>query len=142
MEKTVFQAKKVHDLDLVANRIVQLAGDFRILAFYGPMGAGKTTLIRAICRNLQVKHEVTSPTFALVNEYPSGNGPVYHFDFYRINQISEALDFGIDEYFDSGCWCFMEWPDKIAGLLPETLVEIHIAENPDGSRSIRIELPR
>lgn len=142
MEKTVFQAKKVHDLDLVANRIIQLAGDFRILAFYGMMGAGKTTLIRAICRILQVKHEVTSPTFALVNEYPSGNGPVYHFDFYRINQISEALDFGIDEYFDSGCWCFMEWPDKIAGLLPETIVAIHIAETPDGSRSIRVELPR
>lgn len=142
MEKTVFQARKVHDLDVVANRIIQLAGNFRILAFYGMMGAGKTTLIRAICRILQVKHEVTSPTFALVNEYPTGNGPVYHFDFYRINQISEALDFGIDEYFDSGCWCFMEWPDRIAGLLPEAIVEIHIAENPDASRSIRVELPR
>jgi tRNA threonylcarbamoyladenosine biosynthesis protein TsaE len=105
------------------------------------MGVGKTTLIRAICRNLGVKTEVTSPTFALVNEYPIDKGLVYHFDFYRINKISEALDFGIDEYFDSGAWCLIEWPEKIEDLLPETATAVYLLENPDGSRTIRIQIP-
>lgn len=141
MKESVFHAKRLHDLDGIAARIIREAGDQRILAFYGQMGVGKTTLIRAICRQLNVKNEVTSPTFALVNEYPTGEGPVFHFDFYRINRISEALDFGIDEYFDSGSWCLMEWPEKVDVLLPETVVRIILTENPDGSRTIRTEIP-
>lgn len=141
MKELIFQARHLHDLDGIAGNIIRAAGNLRILAFYGQMGAGKTTLIRSICRNLGVTIEVTSPTFALVNEYPSFDGPVFHFDFYRINQISEALDFGIDEYFDSGKWCLIEWPEKVEELMPDPVVRINLSENEDQSRMIRIETP-
>ena len=141
MKELVFHARRLNDLDPIAAGIIKAAGDERIIAFYGQMGVGKTTLIRNICRNLGVKTEVTSPTFALVNEYPSGNGAVFHFDFYRINRISEALDFGIDEYFDSGRWCLMEWPEKLEELLPREVVRTFLTEEPDGSRIIRVEIP-
>ncbi len=137
----LFHARRLSDLDGIAGNLIRAAGGERILAFHGDMGVGKTTLIRAICRNLGVKTEVTSPTFALVNEYPIDKGLVYHFDFYRINKISEALDFGIDEYFDSGAWCLIEWPEKIEDLLPETATAVYLLENPDGSRTIRIQIP-
>jgi tRNA threonylcarbamoyladenosine biosynthesis protein TsaE len=141
MKEMVFQARRLSDIPGIALKVIQAAGNIRILAFYGLMGVGKTTLIRTICRSLNVKTEVTSPTFALVNEYPTDNGPVYHFDFYRINRISEALDFGIDEYFDSDHWCFIEWPEKVEELLPDSLIKILLTENPDGSRMIRVEIP-
>ena len=141
MKELVFHAKRLHDLDGIAARILKAAENQRIMAFYGQMGVGKTTLIRTMCRGLGVMTEVTSPTFALVNEYSSGDGPVFHFDFYRINRISEALDFGIDEYFDSGSWCLIEWPEKVEELLPESIVRVILNENPDGSRSIRVEIP-
>lgn len=141
MEELVFHARCLHDLDGIASHIIKSSGSERILAFYGQMGVGKTTLIRTICRCLSVKTEVTSPTFALVNEYPTVEGPVFHFDFYRINRVSEALDFGIDEYFDSGNWCLIEWPERLEELLPESLVKVHLTENPDSSRTIRVEIP-
>lgn len=141
MKELVFHAKRPHDLGGIAASIIKAIRGGRIIAFYGIMGAGKTTLIRHICRSLNVKAEVTSPTFAIVNEYPSAGGPVFHFDFYRISRISEALDFGIDEYFDSGCWCLIEWPDKVEELLPETVVRALITEDPDGTRTIRMEIP-
>jgi tRNA threonylcarbamoyladenosine biosynthesis protein TsaE len=141
MKEMLFHARRLSDLDGIAGNLIRAAGGERILAFHGDMGVGKTTLIRAICRNLGVKTEVTSPTFALVNEYPIDKGLVYHFDFYRINKISEALDFGIDEYFDSGAWCLIEWPEKIEDLLPETATAVYLLENPDGSRTIRIQIP-
>jgi len=141
MTEFIFQAKRLQDLPRIAGKIIEMAGKERILAFYGPMGVGKTTLIRTLCRSLSVDTEVTSPTFALVNEYPSAVGPVFHFDFYRINKISEALDFGIDEYFDSGNWCLIEWPEKAEELLPETIIKVVLSENPDASRTIRIEIP-
>ncbi|TSA31911.1 MAG: tRNA (adenosine(37)-N6)-threonylcarbamoyltransferase complex ATPase subunit type 1 TsaE [Porphyromonadaceae bacterium] len=141
MKELVFHAKRLHDLDGIAVNIIKAAGNERILAFYGQMGVGKTTLIRTICRGLDVITEVTSPTFALVNEYPSDSGPVFHFDFYRVNRISEALDFGVDEYFDSGRWCLIEWPEKVEELLPETVVRVLLHENPDGSRTIRVKIP-
>jgi tRNA threonylcarbamoyladenosine biosynthesis protein TsaE len=141
MKELLFHAKSLNDLDGIAGNIIKAAGKERIIAFYGQMGVGKTTLIRAMCRNFGVKAEVTSPTFAIVNEYPIAGGPVYHFDFYRINKISEALDFGIDEYFDGGCWCLMEWPEKVEDLLPESVVRVFLNEEPDGSRKITVEIP-
>lgn len=141
MKELIFHARRLSDLNGIAGSMIDASGDERILAFYGEMGVGKTTLIRAICRRLGVLSEVTSPTFALVNEYPAGSGLVYHFDFYRINKISEALDFGIEEYFDSHAWCLMEWPGKIEELLPESTVRIFLLEKADGSRTIRMEIP-
>ncbi|MFA6126687.1 MAG: tRNA (adenosine(37)-N6)-threonylcarbamoyltransferase complex ATPase subunit type 1 TsaE [Bacteroidales bacterium] len=141
MKELVFHAKRLHDLDGIADHLIKESGKERIVAFYGQMGAGKTTLIRVLCRNLKVTTEVTSPTFALVNEYPTPDGPVFHFDFYRINKISEALDFGIDEYFESGNWCLMEWPEKVEELLPVPVIRVHISESPDGSRIIKAEIP-
>ena len=141
MEELVFHARRLNDLGGIAEKIIKAADNERIIAFYGQMGVGKTTLIRSICRNLGVMTEVTSPTFALVNEYPSPAGAVFHFDFYRINRISEALDFGIDEYFDSGRWCLIEWPEKIGELLPREVVRAFLTEEPDGSRIIRVEIP-
>ncbi len=141
MKELVFQARDLSDLNGIAARLVEAAGEERILAFYGQMGVGKTTLIRALCSGLGVKTEVTSPTFALINEYPSANGLVFHFDFYRIKRISEALDFGIDEYFDSGNWCLMEWPENLEELLPASTLRIYLVENPDGSRTIKLTIP-
>lgn len=143
MTDHLFTAPSKRSLDRIARELISLAGENRLLAFYGAMGVGKTTLIQAICRILGVSSEVTSPTFALVNEYrPVGFGSIYHFDFYRINRITEALDFGIEEYFESGSWCLMEWPEKVEELLPEQLIRVYLDEQPDASRRIRVVLPR
>ncbi len=108
-----------------------------IIAFYGQMGSGKTTFIRALCHEMGVIDTVTSPTFTLVNEYRRpGSMPVYHFDFYRIKKITEVLDFGIEEYFDSGAPCFMEWPELIEPLLPAETLRISITVTPEGERII------
>jgi tRNA threonylcarbamoyladenosine biosynthesis protein TsaE len=109
----------------------------RIIAFYGQMGSGKTTFIKALCREMGVTDTVTSPTFTLVNEYIRPDSPpVYHFDFYRISKLSEVLDFGIEEYFDSGSPCFMEWPELIEPLLPTGTLRVSITVTSDGSRVI------
>lgn len=129
------------DLPSLARSIIRESGNHRLLAFYGELGAGKTTLIQSVCHALGVRSEVTSPTFALVNEYFIPDGSLFHFDFYRINRVSEALDFGIEEYFDSGSWCLMEWPEKVEELLPEPLIRLFLEVQPDGSRSIRMHIP-
>jgi tRNA threonylcarbamoyladenosine biosynthesis protein TsaE len=114
----------------------------RIFAFYGQMGSGKTTFIKAVCREMGVTDMVASPSFTLVNEYKRpGNLPVYHFDFYRIRKISEVLDFGIEEYFDSDSPCFMEWPGLIEQLLPPETVRLSITVMDDGSRIIETVSP-
>lgn len=108
-------------------------------AFYAPMGAGKTTFIKAICEELGVADVITSPTFAIVNEYTDGEGaPVYHFDFYRIKKMEEVYDMGADDYFYSGNLCFMEWPELIEDALPEDVVKVTITPQPDGSREVVI----
>jgi len=114
------------------------SGENRLFAFYGGMGAGKTTFITALCGVLGVKDVVNSPTFTIVNEYrTSGGTPVYHFDFYRIEKREEVLDIGFEEYVgDDAAICLMEWPEKIDGLLPEETVDVHISELTDGSREI------
>jgi tRNA threonylcarbamoyladenosine biosynthesis protein TsaE len=125
------------NIDDAARTFLQHAGDCRHFAFYGSMGAGKTTFIKALCKLLGVKGIVTSPTFALVNEYHAGdNGTVYHFDFYRIQKPEEVFDFGCEEYFASGGYCFVEWPEKAEIALPPDICRVDVRELPNGNREI------
>ncbi len=127
----------VDDLDRAAREFLKQTEGVRIYAFYGSMGAGKTTFISALCRVLGVGDEVASPTFTIVNEYRAADGQaVYHFDFYRIEKLQEVLDIGYEEYIDSDGLCLMEWPEKIEDILPEDTLKVHIEEQPDGSRSV------
>ncbi len=125
------------DLDRAARVFLEKSAGSPIVAFYGQMGAGKTTFITALCRVLGVEDVVTSPTFTIVNEYRDGKGnPVYHFDFYRINRLSEAMDIGLFEYFDSGFPCFMEWPEMIQELLPEETLKVQILTDDENTRRL------
>jgi tRNA threonylcarbamoyladenosine biosynthesis protein TsaE len=128
----------LEDLDRAAREFLKAIGDAALVAFYAPMGAGKTTFTTAICKALGVQEDaISSPTFAIVNEYRSGTGaPIYHFDFYRIERPEEALDIGLYDYLDSGDLCLMEWPENIEALLPEETLRVHISVNPDGSRTV------
>lgn len=121
-----------------ARQFISAIGDSRIFAFYGKMGAGKTTFIKAICEELGVEDVITSPTFAIVNEYRSETTLqlIYHFDFYRIKKLEEVYDMGYEDYFYSGALCFMEWPELIEELLPEDVVKVTISEQEDGSRVV------
>lgn len=127
----------IEDLPRAARVFLDKRGDASIIAFYGSMGAGKTTFITALCEALGVKDVVNSPTFTIVNEYRDGRGEsVYHFDFYRINRLSEALDIGLYEYFDSGSLCLIEWPEMIEELLPEETLKVQILT--DDARTRRL----
>jgi tRNA threonylcarbamoyladenosine biosynthesis protein TsaE len=126
-------------LDEAAVAFVQAMGDNTVFAFRGEMGAGKTTLIKAICKKLGVEDTINSPTFAIVNEYRSNSGElIYHFDFYRIGKVEEAFDFGYEDYFYSGSLCFIEWPEKIESLLPHDTVNVFIKELENGSREVSV----
>ena len=117
----------LEDLDRAAVEFLKEIGDNRLIAFFAPMGSGKTTFTTAICRVLGVTDPVGSPTFAIVNEYMREDGePMYHFDFYRINKLSEAIEIGLYDYLDSGCLCLMEWPENIEELLPEETLKVSI----------------
>ncbi|MBQ5838903.1 MAG: tRNA (adenosine(37)-N6)-threonylcarbamoyltransferase complex ATPase subunit type 1 TsaE [Bacteroidaceae bacterium] len=128
----------LEDIKRAASEFVALIGNRRIFAFYGHMGAGKTTFIKAICEELGVTDAVTSPTFAIVNEYASTMGSIYHFDFYRIKRSSEVLDLGFEDYAYSGNLCLMEWPELIEEFLPEETVEVHIEEIEGGKRRVTV----
>lgn len=133
------ELKSLSELNVVADKFLHLMKDKKVFAFFGPMGVGKTTFIKALCNELGVVEIVTSPTFALINEYQTGSGNIiYHFDFYRIEKIEEVYDFGYEDYFYSGNFCFVEWPEKVAELLPEDVVYVNIVENEDGSRTINV----
>ena len=120
-----------------AREFIQHIGEHRVFAFYGEMGAGKTTFIKAICEELGVEDVITSPTFAIVNEYSLPDGEcIYHFDFYRIKKLEEVYDMGFEDYFYSGALCFIEWPELIEEVLPEDAVKVNITENADGSRTM------
>jgi len=109
-----------------AQKLLAFFGDRRVVAFRGQMGAGKTTLIKAICEELGVQDNTSSPSFALVNEYRTSAGPIYHFDFYRLKKAAEAFDIGFEEYVSSGHWCLIEWPEMIDELLPGDAVQVMI----------------
>ena len=127
------------DLPDVAEAVIEALGRRTVVAFRGEMGAGKTTLIREICDRLGVADTVTSPTFAIINEYKDrGHRPVYHFDFYRIKKLSEVYDMGYEDYFYSGALCFIEWPELVEELLPGDAVKVTIEELEGGSRKITL----
>ena len=128
------------DLDRAAVEFLEKIGDNTLVAFFAPMGAGKTTFTTAICKALGVTDPVGSPTFAIVNEYLRADGDyMYHFDFYRINRLSEAIDIGLDDYLYSACLCIMEWPENIEELLPDDTLRVTITVNPDLSRTLSWE---
>lgn len=135
------EIRGLQELPAAAETFLNEIGDNRLIAFYAPMGAGKTTFTTAICHQLGVREDaVSSPTFAILNEYRSAAGePVFHFDFYRINRLSEALDLGLYDYLDSGYLCLMEWPENIEELLPEETLKVYITVQPDGSRLVTWE---
>lgn len=123
-----------------AKEFIAQMGDNRLFFFYGDMGAGKTTFIRAICKELGVTESVNSPTFAIVNEYTDREGKlIYHFDFYRIEKEEEAFDFGYEDYFFSGNLCFVEWPEKIENLIPNEGISVYIQEEENGERSVTLK---
>ena len=136
--KQQIQIAGLEDLDRAAGEFLKAIGNNSLIAFYAPMGAGKTTFTTAVCKALGVQEDaISSPTFAIVNEYRGGKGqPIYHFDFYRIERPEEALDIGLYDYLDSGCLCLMEWPENIEGLLPEETLKVNIQVNADGSRTL------
>lgn len=137
MEQISIQS--LSEINIAAKGVLKMIGKSRIVCFYGSMGAGKTTLIKAICHELGVKDNVASPTFALINEYRDRNSnPIYHFDFYRINKIEEVFDFGYEEYFfKSEGICLIEWPELIEEILPtEDVCKISITANHDGERIV------
>ena len=138
MEITI---QNIEHISEAARQFVACIGSHTVFAFYGKMGAGKTTFIKAVCEELGVEDVITSPTFAIVNEYQMTSSPftIYHFDFYRIKKLEEVYDMGYEEYFYSGALCFIEWPELIEDLLPEDAVHVSIEEQADGSRTIKVE---
>lgn len=144
MEMKISSLTAIND---TAREFIRTIGSARVLAFYGKMGAGKTTFIKAVCEELGVQDVITSPTFAIVNEYSVGDGAgkeigispddvIYHFDFYRIKKLEEVYDMGYEDYFYSGNLCLIEWPELIEELLPEDALCITVSENEDETRSI------
>ena len=132
-------ATSLSDLQSIALQLLSFAGNTHIFLFHGDMGAGKTTLIKSLCAKLGVTGSVSSPTFAIVNEYQGAQNRIYHFDFYRIKTQTEALDMGCEEYFYSGDYCFIEWPEKIPDLLPPHYLDITISVINDTTREISFE---
>ena len=135
---TEIKIQSLEQIREAARQFIEAMGEHTVFAFYGKMGAGKTTFIKAVCEELGVDDVITSPTFAIVNEYraePSGE-LIYHFDFYRITREEEALDIGLYDYLDSGSLCLIEWPENVAGLLPEETLTVDIKVGEDGSRTL------
>jgi len=142
MSELLFELKGLSDLSRASDWLLKMAGDIQVLAFYGDMGAGKTTLIKEICKSIGVQQEVTSPTFALVNEYKTANqNTIYHFDFYRLEEPVEALDIGFEDYLATGFKCMIEWPEKIGAYLPEDCLKINIDVRVDNIRLIQLIFP-
>lgn len=137
MEINIQSLEQIHE---AAKQFVQNMGDNTVFAFYGKMGAGKTTFVKAVCEELGVNDVINSPTFAIVNEYRADESGelIYHFDFYRIKRLEEVYDMGYEDYFYSGALCFIEWPELIEDVLPEDAIRVTIEEQEDGSRLITL----
>ena len=136
--KRVFESHGLSDNEEIAGEILKACSNERIFAFFGYLGAGKTTLIKEFCRLLGVEELVSSPTFTLIHEYMGKEGSVYHFDFYRLKSEEEAFVLGCEEYFNSGAYCFIEWPERIESLLPEESVMIHLSPLENSSQTGRL----
>lgn len=135
MEITI---KSLDTIQEAAKEFINRMGEGKVFAFYGKMGAGKTTFIKALCETLGVKDVITSPTFSLINEYTDGKGnSIYHFDFYRIKKLEEVYDMGYEDYFYSGNLCLLEWPELIGEILPENVIKVTIEEQADGTRKLK-----
>ena len=135
MEITI---KSLDTIQEAAKEFINRMGEGKVFAFYGKMGAGKTTFIKALCETLGVKDIITSPSFSLINEYTDGKGnSIYHFDFYRIKKLEEVYDMGYEDYFYSGNLCLLEWPELIEEILPENVIKVTIEEQADGTRKLK-----
>lgn len=145
MRKEVIEIDGLEGLEKAADRFVSLMDDYTIFAFYGEMGAGKTTFINALSRRLGVEEDMAnSPSFSIINEYRSDTTAelIYHFDLYRLESLEEAMDIGVEDYFDSGVLCLLEWPERIEPMLPDDTVRVDIAVDPDsGRRTLTVTLP-
>ena len=132
--------EKLDNIREAAKQFIANIGDSTVFAFYGNMGAGKTTFVKAVCEELGVDDVITSPTFSIVNEYRSEQTGelIYHFDFYRVKKIEEVYDMGFEDYFYSGALCLIEWPELCEEVLPDDTVKVSINEEPDGSRTITL----
>jgi tRNA threonylcarbamoyladenosine biosynthesis protein TsaE len=136
----IIKIDSLENIAEAAKKFLAEAGDLRVFAFHGGMGAGKTTFIKALCSELGVTEVVASPTFAIVNEYMAQNGePVYHFDLYRVKTMDEACDFGCEDYFYSGSYCFIEWPELVEPLLPDDTVDVCITVDDEGHRAVELK---
>jgi len=129
----------LNELDAAAQKITVFAGTQKTFLFYGDMGAGKTTLIKTLCKQLGSEDNITSPTFSIVNEYKAEKNSIYHFDFYRLKNQTEALDMGVEDYLYSGNYCFIEWPERIPDLLPPHYISIKITVADNDIRLLNIE---
>lgn len=145
MKTLEFKIASLEQLEQAAYKFMTEMGDYTVFAFYGEMGAGKTTFINELCKQLGVETDITnSPSFAIINEYRSDTTAelIYHFDCYRLENEAEAQDIGAEDYFDSGALCFIEWPERIDGLLPDDTVRVDITVNPaDHSRTVKMTFP-
>ncbi|MDE6490761.1 MAG: tRNA (adenosine(37)-N6)-threonylcarbamoyltransferase complex ATPase subunit type 1 TsaE [Muribaculaceae bacterium] len=142
--KKVITVPNLDALPQAAHEFMELMGDYTVFAFHGSMGAGKTTFINALCLQLGVETDATgSPSFSIVNEYRSDTTAelIYHFDMYRLESLEEALEIGFEDYMDCGALCLIEWPERVADILPYDTVTVTIEETTDGSRRITVELP-
>lgn len=139
-QEMVIEGEGLKKLSKTANNLLQMARGCRVWLLHGEMGSGKTTLIKALCKVIGVVDNVTSPTFSIVNEYISGAEPVYHFDFYRVKTLEEALQAGVEDYFYSDNYCFVEWPEIILPILPKEYLDLIVNEGVDENRNYKLSL--
>ncbi|MFO8001305.1 MAG: tRNA (adenosine(37)-N6)-threonylcarbamoyltransferase complex ATPase subunit type 1 TsaE [Marinilabilia sp.] len=134
-----FTIHSEREIDKIAEEFLPLLRDHKVVAFYGEMGVGKTTFIKGLCKHMGVSGHVTSPSFAIVNEYAADYGEtIYHFDFYRLKNVEEVFDMGYEDYFFSGVVCLIEWPEKVAEVLPSDRLDVYMSADHEGNRTLKV----